>query len=64
MSNTKIEFEAGANFITAKKDDNVQIRCNFNLTDCSDEESLEHFISRHGGTNETTEYLKQCYKNK
>lgn len=64
MSGTTIEFEAGCNFITARKDGEVQIRCNFGLTDCRDDETLDAFVARHGGADAATEYLKQCYRNK
>ncbi|EPF1380273.1 TPA: hypothetical protein ACXI4C_004532 [Pseudomonas aeruginosa] len=60
----KIEFENGANFITARKDNGtVEIRCQFHLTDCRDTEALDAFVLRHGGPEATAEYLKQCYRN-
>jgi hypothetical protein len=60
----KIEFESGANFITARYDNGtVEIRCQFRLTDCRDNEALDGFVQRHGGPEATAEYLKQCYRN-
>ncbi len=64
LEGMKIDFEAGANFITARKGGVVEIRCDFRLTDCGENESLEAFIVRHGGAEMTAEYLKQCYRNK
>jgi hypothetical protein len=59
----QIEFESGANFITARNDDgSVEIRCQFRLTDCGDAESLDAFVQRHGGPEATAEYLKQRYR--
>lgn len=61
----KIYFENTATFITAARADGaVVIRCNFNLTDCGDNESLEAFVARHGGENATAEYLQDCYRQK
>lgn len=62
MPDTSIEFESGGAFITARKAGEVQIRCNFELTDCREDESLDLFVARHGGVDEATEYLKQCYR--
>lgn len=59
----KIEFESGANFITARQENGtVEIRCQFRLTDCRDNEALDGFVQRHGGPEATAEYLKQCYR--
>lgn len=60
----KIEFENTGAFITARRDDGaVEIRCQFGLTDCRDNESLDCFVARHGGPDNAAEYLKQCYRN-
>lgn len=59
----KIEFESGANFITARHDSgSVEIRCPFRLTDCGDAEPLDAFVQRHGGPEATAEYLKERYR--
>lgn len=64
MSNITIDFEEGANFITAREFGTVVIRCGFRLTDCGDTESLDSFVARHHGADGTAAYLKQCYRNK
>lgn len=57
-----IYFEAGGNYITASTIyGKVVIRCNFEYTDCREDESLDEFIKRHGGETKTTNYLKKCY---
>lgn len=59
-----IEFESGANFITAKDNDgSVIIRCGFFQTDCGESESLDSFVKRHGGVAATVQYLKESYRN-
>lgn len=46
----KIDFEGGTNFITARNThDDVVVRCNTQYTDLRDDESLDSFVSRHGG---------------
>lgn len=64
LAGMKIEFEGGANFITAREGGAVVIRCNFHLTDCGENEALDAFVARHDGVEATAEYLKQCYCNK
>ena len=63
MPNVTIEFESGANFITARDSGTVLIRCNFKLTDCGENEALDAFVARHGGADASVEYLQQCYRN-
>lgn len=59
----RIYFESGATYITASDNNgNVKIRCNFDYTDCGQEENLTDFISRHGGAENTAQYLIDCYK--
>ena len=62
MTDTTIELETGAAFITARSAGTVLIRCNFERTDCRDDEHLDAFVQRHGGVDATVEYLKQCYR--
>lgn len=58
-----IEFEHDAKYITAfGEGGKVIIRCNFELTDCTDEETLPKFIERHGGVRATAIYLHDCFK--
>ena len=63
MANITIDFEHSGNFITAKENGQVIIRCNFKYTDCGEEECLDLFIQRHFGVEQTAKYLHECYKN-
>lgn len=56
-----IYFESGGNFITAAEGSAVKIRCNFSMTDCRDDEPLDDFVTRHGGAEQTAEYLSEQY---
>ena len=62
---TRISLEGGAKFVTASANNGALIvRCNSNLTDLKDEESIDSFISRHNGPDEAAIYLQKCYANK
>lgn len=60
----EIYFEAGGNYITAadERGKKVAIRCNFEFTDCGNQENLDNFVERHGGPEATVAYLKDCYR--
>lgn len=62
MDTMEIYFEAGGQFITAKDKGRVQVRCGSWMTDIADDESLVHFVLRHGGERQTANYLAQCYR--
>jgi hypothetical protein len=52
-------FEEGI-FITAEDaNGNVLVRCNFNYTDCEEDEKLDAFITRHDGAISCIDYLKE-----
>ena len=63
MANITIDFEYSGNFITAKENGQVIIRCNFKYTDCGETENLYSFVERHGDVNKTAKYLQECYRN-
>lgn len=56
-----IGFEHTGKYITAFDDDKVLIRCDFDYTDCRDDEPLPAFIKRHGGVEDTIVYLHEAY---
>ena len=51
-----IEFEHTGKYITAFNDGKVEIRCDFDYTDCREDEPLPAFIKRHGGIDKTIKY--------
>ena len=55
-----IEFECSGKFIAIFEDGKVRIRCYSDITDCSDYETLDEFVERHGGIDETQAYLCDC----
>lgn len=58
-----IDFESTGLYITAFDDDNnVAIRCNSSYTDLKNDESILHFIKRHGEVENCIKYLKDAYK--
>jgi hypothetical protein len=61
MKVTTVCFET-SDFLAVHVENNLVLRCAIDLTDLGMQESLDDFLTRHGGSEATASYMRQLLR--